>query len=369
MKTILRLTICLITLGCVLPSQAQEAKLRVAVFDLYAGMNMSAEEIRGAANIFKAELLSSNSFIIIDHKLNSKISIEYNSNDLFNNAERIQEIGRLVDVDAIIIGTINQSRDGAPQCRKYHIDVQLVDAKTGTIISATGTDSQGAFLDRGIYTSIVQQLVKGYMSYFAIVDSEPFVLFDYLYVYPVDIGDYINEPTNVISAINKQSKYGFSDWRLPNMEEWSLLKANLHTIRAYSNYQYAHKGCWSDQPFTVRLVRTKVLVQEEDNNSGVVFARTDSHDYGVIPILKGPAKHDFIIQNQTKSAVSVTSESKSNPSISVKYDKKRIEPGETIVVTVIYNPNGRQGVKFDSDVHLNLSNGQTIKLNVKGHVN
>lgn len=52
------------------------------------------------------------------------------------------------------------------------------------------------------------------------------VLYDYLKIFPNELGTFDSEPTSVISQINRQAKYGYNNWRIPTNEELSLLKAN-----------------------------------------------------------------------------------------------------------------------------------------------
>ena len=52
------------------------------------------------------------------------------------------------------------------------------------------------------------------------------VLYDYLKIFPKELGIFDAEPTTVIAQINKQAQYGYNNWRIPTKEELSLMKAN-----------------------------------------------------------------------------------------------------------------------------------------------
>lgn len=370
MNTLVKIFWSILCVVILQTSYAQERKLRVVVFDFDTGMCINNDgQFQGAANIFKAELVKTGMFTVVDYNLPNKIREECGDVSKLVKHDEFKQFCQTADIDAVIYGIINLSIDQCNQ-KKYDIDVQLINTKDGSIMSAIGYTSYKTIVDRSLYVDIVRQLVDGYRSSNSNGENKPYVLYDYLYVYPEDLGEFQTQPNAVISAINKQSKYGFSDWRLPNREERDLLSANLYAINAYSAYPYAFKDCWSDNnTYAIRLVRTQVLVQSENNTMGSVFAPYESHDFGIIPVLGGIVSYKFTIQNQTDSTVNITAVNKANASISVNWNKNSFGAGESTTITVNYNPNGRQGARFNSDITVSISNGQTIKLNVKGHVN
>ena len=51
------------------------------------------------------------------------------------------------------------------------------------------------------------------------------VLYDYLRLYPKDLGEYKNTPYTLIRKINKEISYGYDSWRLPTEEELEIIRS------------------------------------------------------------------------------------------------------------------------------------------------
>ncbi len=56
--------------------------------------------------------------------------------------------------------------------------------------------------------------------------NAPFVIYDYLKVFPNDLGTFDAEPKTIIARLNQNQQYGYGTWRLPTNEELALMKAN-----------------------------------------------------------------------------------------------------------------------------------------------
>ena len=79
-------------------------------------------------------------------------------------------------------------------------------------------------------------------------------LFDFLHVYPYDIGTFPARPTTVITAINRNEAYGFNNWRLPTREEMAVIVAHQHIVPGLSATDYITSDGLSSG--NVRLVTT-----------------------------------------------------------------------------------------------------------------
>ena len=73
-----------------------------------------------------------------------------------------------------------------------------------------------ALLLFGIYSTVYAQQSQ----------SEPYVIYGYLKVFPCDLGTFDSEPQGVISHLNQSRQYGYGTWRLPSNEELQLMRAN-----------------------------------------------------------------------------------------------------------------------------------------------
>ena len=56
--------------------------------------------------------------------------------------------------------------------------------------------------------------------------NAPYVIYDYLKVFPNDLGTFDAEPKTIIARLNQNQQYGYGTWRLPTDEELALMKAN-----------------------------------------------------------------------------------------------------------------------------------------------
>ena len=196
------------------------------------------------------------------------------------------------------------------------------------------------------------------------------VLYDYLYVFPEDLGVFTTKPLNIIDITNRNNSYGYSDWRLPTLEEIEFMQANATLLRLDNTYKYAsHVTNWGQgKSYKIRLVRTKVIIQQRSEDVQKAYFEETSYDFGDIPILGGIVKTRFCLQNPSSKNVYIKNITKTDSHISVSWDNNYINSSEKGFVTVSYNPNGRQGVSFRSTLVVTLSDGQTLDLIISGRV-
>lgn len=116
------------------------------------------------------------------------------------------------------------------------------------------------------------------------------VLYGYLAVFPNEIGEFQEEPKNIIASINKQKMHGYDEWRIPTPEDLSLLRANGYlTSATYMSTQ--------EKSGVVLLVTTAQSVVEKEKEiqallqkgmivdlglpSGTMWYAEDAGRYGV----------------------------------------------------------------------------------------
>ena len=80
-------------------------------------------------------------------------------------------------------------------------------------------------------------------------EKTPISLYDYLKVFPKDLGEFEFEPKGVITQMNHRGQFGISTWRLPTREELSLMASNK-IIESPEGYMAAD----GEKRGTVRLV-------------------------------------------------------------------------------------------------------------------
>jgi hypothetical protein len=133
---------------------------------------------------------------------------------------------------------------------------------------------------------------------------------------------------------------------------------------------YAHTKSWryGATEFSVRLVRTAVLVQQPSIPQGSAYFESTTCNLGRISVLSGSARGQFVLQNPTSSNVYIQNVTNTSSALTVNATSRAICPGESGIVEIWYNPNGRQGMSINNSIKVTLSDGQQITLNVKGFV-
>ena len=355
-------------------------RLRIAILDLNAGVNRTQSQVDGLADMLSVELFNSGCFSIVERTQVDKVIREqhFQMSEL-SDAQR-QKIGGILKVDAVVTGTINfisrDTRYGSDHSTKYdvgeyNVDIRLVSVNTGEWLSVAGGEQKGC-TERELMRRVAMQLANNLElpNQNVTVASSPYLLYDYLYVYPEDLGVFTSAPTSLIQATNKNSAYGYNDWRLPTQEELDALNSNRKLLRMNGRDAYAHANSWryGASEFSVRLVRTAVLVQQPAIPQGSPYFESTTCNLGRINVLSGSARGQFVLQNPTSNNVYIQNVTNTSSALIVDYTSGAIRPGEAGYVVVLYNPNGRQGMSINNSIKVTLSDGQQITLNVKGFV-
>lgn len=350
------------------------AKLRIAILDIRPGVGQTVSQVDGLEDMLTTELFKSGYFTIIER---SRVDQVLRANSLYGKSMTMAQYRSMADklqVDAVLVGTINYiisdvktASDGSSKINvgEYDVDLRLISV-SGELLSSAAVHAAGkserATMDMAA-REIVRNLdpsVKG--------NKTVQVLYDYLYVFPEDLGVFSTRPTNIIDITNRNNSYGFSDWRLPTDEEVQIMEANATMLHLDNARSYASDRTNWGASYNVRLVRTKITVQQRPVNRQRPYFEETSRDFGSIPILGGLARTWFCLQNPSDRSVSIVNITKTDSHISVEWKKNDIAPGENSFVKVFYNPNGRQGVSFKSALVVTLSDGQTVELLVTGRV-
>ena len=350
------------------------AKLRIAILDIRPGVGQTVSQVDGLEDMLSTELFKSGYFTIIER---SRVDQVLRANDLYGKKLTSAQQKAMADklqVDAVLIGTINYiisdvktASDGSSKINvgEYDVDLRLVSV-TGEYLSSAAVRAAGK-TERETMDMAAREIVKN-LDPSVKGNKTVQVLYDYLYVFPEDLGAFSTEPSNIIDITNRNNSYGYSDWRLPTSEEVQIMEANATMLRLDNSREYASDRSYWNKSYNVRLVRTKIVVQQRPVNRQRPYFEETSRDFGNIPILGGIAKKRFCLQNPSDRNVSIKNVTKTDSHITVEWDKNEIAPGEKGFIRVMYNPNGRQGVSFKSTIVATLSDGQTIDLLVSGRV-
>lgn len=358
-------------------SSYSNPRLRIAILDLKAGVGRSQSQVDGLADMLGVELYNSGYFTVIER---GQLNTVLNANNISTNAktspEQLKLIGKKLNVSAVLIGTVNfiardskLASDGITRFEsgEYNIDIRLVSVENGEWLSSAGLKECGT--ERSLMTKLAQQLAKNLdNSILPNNNNSPKILLDYLYVAPADLGYFSSSPENIINITNKQVLCGYRDWRLPTREELDLLRANARLLNLEQGASYAYDGMRWNGEYAVRLVRSKVVVQQKTSERQYPYFEETTHDFGAIPILSGSVKKRFRLLNPSPFDTKIENVTTTSSSISVDWTRTSIETGGAGYVYITYNPNGRQGVHFNNAINVHLSSGKTLTIYVTGYV-
>lgn len=91
------------------------------------------------------------------------------------------------------------------------------------------------------------------------------------------------------------------------------------------------------------------------------------YDFGLMKEAAGPAKGKVQFINRGKEEVIISGARPSCGCTSVEYPEEPIAPGDTAVISFIYDPTGRPG-KFDKSIRVFIGEHDTYRIGIKGNV-
>ena len=205
---------------------------RCAVLEFKAGVGVSQDDVDGISSIFITYFRPAG-YTMVERTRIDKVIEEQGFQRSKMTEKQMVRVGEILNVSKIVVGDVNIVM------RQYNVDVRVINVESG-VISAT----EGATFTGTSYRTHMQSIAQKLAGKIAItsggtVQASPRlttsaprkrttveVLYDYLKIFPNELGTFDSEPTSVISQINRQAKYGYNNWRIPTNEELSLLKAN-----------------------------------------------------------------------------------------------------------------------------------------------
>lgn len=203
---------------------------RAAVLEFKAGVGVSQADVDGISAIFITYFRPAGYTMVERPQIDQVIDEQgLQRNNLTEN--QMVRIGQILNVSKIVVGDVNVVMG------QYNVDVRVLNVESATIIATEGATFAGAS-----YRASMQSVAQKLASKIAI-SAGPSVsagagssapkkrttvetIYDYLKVFPSELGTFDAEPTTVIRHINTSAQYGYVTWRIPTNEELSLLRAN-----------------------------------------------------------------------------------------------------------------------------------------------
>lgn len=214
---------------------------RIAVIDFNAGAGISQAEVDGISAIFNT-YFSPQGYTLVERMRIDRVIDEQQFQRGKLTEQQMVRIGQILNISQIVVGDVNIVMN------QYNIDVRVLNVQSGTIAAKDGaTWSQGSS-----YRTMMQQLATRLASQIAIKPNtvvsssqtnisgqkEVIVLYNYLKVYPKDLGEFDSYPQRIVEQINKNADYGYDTWRLPTYEEMQLIQANKGEIGGLTSANY-----------------------------------------------------------------------------------------------------------------------------------
>ncbi|MBR0073618.1 MAG: hypothetical protein IJP95_07250 [Bacteroidales bacterium] len=217
---------------------------RCAVVGFKAGAKVSLSDIDGISETFST-YFRPQGYTMVDRLYIDKALAEQRIQRSSITEDLAVSAGKYMNVSKVVVGKVYISFDGG-----YQVDVTVLDVQSGLHVANDGTT-----VTPGNYRQSIQTLAKRLAGKIAIKPGQtvaptkpsannnttttqqrttPYILYDYLKVFPNDLGTFDAEPKTVIAQLNKAKKYGYGTWRLPTNEEMALMRAeNVVGIGTY----------------------------------------------------------------------------------------------------------------------------------------
>ena len=263
----------MLMLGLLILSVNIHAQTRIGILDFKAGVGVSQGDVDGISAIFTTYFISPQDFILVERNQIEQVIQEqgFQRSTLTNND--IARIGQILNLQKVIEGDVNDING------EYNVDVRIVDVETGSIQATDGATWSKGISYRNLMKTLATRLItamttsseeKLSMDKETSTSSadEVVILYGYLKVFPKDLGVFDSAPNSVIFYLNKNKTYGYSDWRIPNNEEMSLILSNKDIVRGLGPGPYITSG--GVQKGSLRLVSTGDPVAEQNRNTPII---------------------------------------------------------------------------------------------------
>lgn len=206
----------------------------------------------------------------------------------------IKKLGEMTGASLVLIPEVAASDDG-----KIYVAVKMLDVTTAQTMMSTGQlmGSSSNEVDEGCRLLVEKVLGNGVStSSISAPTDEPITLYGYLHVFPKDVGEFKALPEQLLSAINNQGQYGYDSWRLPTIEELSIMRANSDLIPNLKNADYLCSD--SSNGGYARLVTTDSSVKQKELRKKAIYDLLGTEDCIICDSIAVAAKRVDIREGQ-----------------------------------------------------------------------
>ena len=226
---------------------------RIAVLNFNAGAGVKQNEVDGLSAIFGTYFKPKGAKFIERTRVD-KVLQEYKMQKSRLTNTDMAAMGEQLNASLIVVG------DVTVMLGEYNIDVRVVNVQTAEVVAGDGISFDTNTSPRTTMQHLGERLSKSVeleIEKFKIEEkveddqskdggstlpknmttkitednskrdrTDVVVLYDYLRLYPEDLGEFVEKPNTLIKKINEEEKYGYDSWRLPTEEEMDIIRSN-----------------------------------------------------------------------------------------------------------------------------------------------
>lgn len=174
----------------------------------------------------------------------------------------IQKLGNITGAKFVLITEVVTTN----YHNSIYVSVKIIDVETARVTMSENSTISTTSIESGC-NDLVNK-VLGINPEIGTAGAIPVKLYNYLTVFPNDIGNFRSCPSAIITSINNSATHGYNNWRLPTDEELSLMRNMAHEIPGFRNTQYmtSSKDTY-ELPTAVRLVTTSTSIQQQQEDN------------------------------------------------------------------------------------------------------
>ena len=226
---------------------------RIAVLNFNAGAGVKQNEVDGLSAIFGTYFKPKGAKFIERTRVD-KVLQEYKMQKSRLTNTDMAAMGEQLNASLIVVG------DVTVMLGEYNIDVRVVNVQTAEVVAGDGISFDTNTSPRTTMQHLGERLSKSVeleIEKFKIEEkveddqskdggstlpkkmttkitednskrdrTDVVVLYDYLRLYPEDLGEFREKPSTLIKKINEEETYGYDSWRLPTEEEMDIISSN-----------------------------------------------------------------------------------------------------------------------------------------------
>lgn len=155
-------TLLLAFLVIIASLNAQSKKMKIAVMDFRNGVGVEKQEVQGLSDMLINTLYETKKFTIVERTQLDQVLTERNLQATTLTNEQLAKIGRILGVNAVLIGTVNfiasgKNYDGSYN-GEYNVDVRAVDVGSAEVVTTAGATKTNNSTYREMMEKIGKQL-------------------------------------------------------------------------------------------------------------------------------------------------------------------------------------------------------------------